>query len=77
MDLKAVEVKLAKKFWENAKKLNGEARKEETLKVLRLLYPLVADTRGREVLEVYTELKQDERVQERAEKLIEEILSSL
>ena len=77
MDLKAIEVKLAKKFWENTKKLNGEARKEETLKVLRILYPLVADTRGREVLEVYTELKQDEKVPERAEKLIEEILSSL
>ncbi len=77
MDLKAIEVKLAKKFWENTKKLNGEARKEETLKVLRILYPLVADTRGREVLEVYTELKQDDKVQERAEKLIEEIFSSL
>ncbi|WP_461829297.1 hypothetical protein [Aquifex sp.] len=77
MDLKAVEVKLAKKFWENAKKLNGEARKEETLKVLRLLYPLVADTRGKEVLEVYTELKGDDKAQEKAERLIEDILSSL
>ena len=77
MDLKAVEVGLAKKLWENAKKLNGEARREETLKILRILFPLVADTRGKEILEAYTELKSDEKAQEKAEKLIEDILSSL
>ncbi len=77
MDLKAVEVGLAKKLWENAKKLNGEERREETLKILRILFPLVADTRGKEILETYTELKSDEKAQEKAEKLIEDILSSL
>lgn len=77
MDLKAVEIGLAIKSWEKVKKLEGEAKREETLKVLRILYPLFADTRGREILEVYTELKNDERAQEKAEKLIESLLSSL
>ncbi len=77
MDLKTVEVGLAKKLWENAKKLNGEARREETLKILRILFPLVADTRGKEILEAYTELKNDGKAQEKAEKLTEDILSSL
>jgi len=77
MDLKALEIELAIKLWEKVKKLEGEARREETLKVLRILYPLFAETRGREILEVYTELKTDERAQEKAEKLIESLLSSL
>ena len=77
MDLKALEAGLAKKLFENARKLNGAKRREETLKILRILFPLVADTRGRDVLEIYTELKNDEGAQEKAEKLIEEILSSL
>lgn len=77
MDLKAVEIGLAKKLWENVKKMNGEARREETLKILRIIFPLVADTRGKEVLEAYTELKNDGKAQEKAEKLIEEILSSI
>ena len=77
MDLRAVEVGLAKKLWENAKKLNGEARREETLKILRILFPLVADTRGKEILEAYMMLKNDKGAQREAEKLIENILSSL
>ena len=77
MDLKALEVGLAKELWENAKKLNGEKRKEEILKILRVLFPLVADTRGKDILETYTELKKDENAREKAEKLIEDILSSL
>ena len=77
MDLKVVELRLAKKLWENAKKLEGEERREELLRILRLLFPLAADTRGREVLEVYTELKVDEKAREKAEKLIEDLLSSL
>lgn len=77
MDLRGFEIDLARKRWEKAKSLNGKEKIEETMRVLRIIFPLVADTRGKEVLEVYTELKNSEEALKKAEKLVEDILSSL
>jgi len=77
MDLKKREIELAWERWEKAKKLNGSERIEEVKRVLRLLYPLVADTRGREVLETYTALKEKPETLKEAEKLVEELLGEL
>ena len=77
MDLRGFEIDLARKRWEKVKSLNGKEKIEETMRVLRIIFPLVADTRGKEVLEVYTELKISEEALKKAEKLVEDILSSL
>ena len=77
MDLRGFEIDLARKRWEKVKSLNRKEKIEETMRVLRIIFPLVADTRGKEVLEVYTELKNSEEALKKAEKLVEDILSSL
>ncbi|NPB08347.1 MAG: hypothetical protein GXN96_05405 [Aquificae bacterium] len=77
MDLKRKEIELARERWEKARKLSGDERVQEIKRVLRLLYPLVADTRGREVLETYTALKEKPETLKEAERLVEEILGEL
>lgn len=71
MDMKEIEIELVKKRLEKAKEKD---RVEEIRRALRIIYPLFADTRGKEILEVYTELKENEKAVEKAEKLIKELL---
>ena len=71
MDMKEIEIELVKKRLEKAKEKD---RAEEIRRALRMIYPLFADTRGEEILEVYTELKENEKAVEKAEKLIRELL---
>ena len=71
MDMKEIEIELVKKRLEKAKEKD---RVEEIRRALRMIYPLFADTRGKEILEIYTELKENEKAVEKAEKLIRELL---
>jgi len=64
MDLKELDRELALRLLEKAQKAEGEEKRALLMKVLRLLYPLVADTRGKEVLSLYTQLKEGEALEE-------------
>ncbi|WP_164930772.1 hypothetical protein [Aquifex aeolicus] len=77
MDIRKTEVSLIKKRWENIKSKNGEERKKELMILLRMIYPLIADSRGREVLELYTKLKGSDEALKEAEGFLEEVIRSL
>jgi len=65
MDLKELEKGLALRLLEKAQKAESKEEKVKFLmKTLRVLYPLVADTRGKEVLDLYTRLKEGEGLEE-------------
>ncbi|WP_461832043.1 hypothetical protein [Aquifex sp.] len=76
MEIKEVNLKLIKKRLENLSNKNGDERIRELQVLLRTLYPLVADTKGDKVLELYTKLKKGEGADE-AESFIKETLNSL
>ncbi|GAB6065947.1 hypothetical protein JCM9492_10390 [Aquifex pyrophilus] len=76
MELKGVNLNLIKKRLEGIKDKNGKEKAEELLIILRMLYPLVADSKGSEVLELYTKLKKGEGTDE-AESFIRETINSL
>ncbi|RUM31665.1 MAG: hypothetical protein DSY42_02310 [Aquifex sp.] len=80
MDIKRVNVELIKKKFEelsNKSEEEKEKRKEIQL-LLRLVYPLIADTKGKEVLELYTKLKEkDTNSLKETEEFLEKIVKSL
>ncbi len=76
MEIKEVNLKLIKKRLESISNKNGDERIRELQVLLRTLYPLVADTKGDKVLELYTKLKKGEGADE-AESFIKETLNSL
>jgi len=77
MDIRQLEVNLIRKKWEALQSKNGEERKKEVLVLLRMVYPLVADTRGKEVLELYTKLKEGDEALKEAEGFLQEVIKSL
>ncbi|HID65841.1 MAG TPA: hypothetical protein EYP32_02965 [Aquificaceae bacterium] len=69
-------VELIKKKFEELS--NKSEKKEEIQLLLRLVYPLVADTKGKEVLELYTKLKEeDTNSLKEAKEFLEKIVKSL
>ena len=78
MDLKRLNVELIKKKFEELSNKSEKEKKKVTQLLLRLVYPLVADTKGREVLELYTKLKEDNTNSlEEVEEFLEKIVKSL
>ncbi|RUM28501.1 MAG: hypothetical protein DSY32_04285 [Aquifex sp.] len=77
MDIRQVEVNLIKKKWEKLEAKNGEDRKREVLILLRMVYPLLADTKGKEILDLYTKLKESDEALKEAEEFLEEAIRSL
>ncbi|HIQ48258.1 MAG TPA: hypothetical protein EYH58_01285 [Aquifex aeolicus] len=76
MDIKRMNVELIKKKFEELS--NKSEKKEEIQLLLRLVYPLVADTKGKEVLELYTKLKEeDTNSLKEAKEFLEKIVKSL
>ena len=78
MDLKRLNVELIKKKFEELSNKSEKEKKKVTQLLLRLVYPLVADTKGREVLELYTKLKEDNTNSlEEVEEFLGKIVKSL
>ncbi|HIP43597.1 MAG TPA: hypothetical protein EYG91_06920 [Aquifex aeolicus] len=78
MDVKRVNVELIKKKFGELSNKNGEEKKKEIKLLLRLVYPLIADTKGKEVLELYTKLKEkDTNSLKEIEEFLQEIVKSL
>ena len=74
MDMKEIEIELIKKRLQRAKEKSEKEKVEELMRALRMIYPLFADTKGKEILETYTELKENKDAVEKTEKLIKELL---
>ena len=78
MDIKRINVELIKKKFEELSNKSGEEKKKEIQLLLRLVYPLIADTKGKEVLELYTKLKEeDTNSLKETEEFLERIVKSL
>ncbi|NPA32514.1 MAG: hypothetical protein GXO04_02680 [Aquificae bacterium] len=78
MDQKSITLELIKKHMSRLHQLGEKEKVRELMLLLRLVYPLLADTKGSQILELYTRLKTEpEKALKEAEEFIKSLEASL